>query len=141
MIGKPRSRRWSLGSALPMTPMIDVVFLLLIFFLVTSQQGAPEGKLAAGLELEGPEAAPSELQPQFVDVKLVDGSEVFIVGERRLMSERALRAVLGALPKEPGISIRGDDKVSVDAIARAMQAAADAGFVRRSYIAGGGPRG
>jgi len=51
----PFGGRWK-GDApkLMMTPMIDVVFQLLIFFLVGAKFRVPEGELAAYLPPEGP---------------------------------------------------------------------------------------
>jgi len=45
----------------------------------------------------------------------------------------ALRALLERLPKEPGIVLRANDDVPVDAAAMALQAVRDAGFSRVSY--------
>jgi biopolymer transport protein ExbD len=46
--GRERRQRWT-GLSINLTPMIDVTFLLLIFFLVTSTFEKPEGLFAANL--------------------------------------------------------------------------------------------
>ncbi len=53
-------------AKLNMTPMIDVVFLLLIFFLVGTKFRTPEGELEAYLPEEG---APRQLHQRTVDVE------------------------------------------------------------------------
>jgi len=129
----PKGRPRRLG-ALPMTSMIDVVFLLLIFFLVTSNFAAPENRLDTALRAEGRSNAAEELQPQIVEVRLSASSRpIFQIGENIVGTRRDLTALLRQLPKRGGVIVRGSDTVPVQAIADAMQAAADAGFDRRSY--------
>lgn len=47
-----------------MTPMIDVVFLLLVFFIWTSSFQAPEESLPTTLSLQGSNAQVAEVQPR-----------------------------------------------------------------------------
>ncbi|MEZ6317923.1 MAG: biopolymer transporter ExbD [Phycisphaerales bacterium] len=129
-----RSTRRSPLGALPMTPMIDVVFLLLIYFLVTSDFSLEESRLSAASAVEKRGPAATELTPQIVDVKLVDGRDTFVVGELATHDARELTALLRRLPKTEGVAIRVADNVSVASAAAALQSAADAGFTRRSYV-------
>jgi len=57
--------RTTQSAELQMTPMIDVVFLLLIFFLWTSSFEKPEGELASGLAMTatGSAAPATEVTP------------------------------------------------------------------------------
>lgn len=113
---------------------VDVVFLLLIFFLVTSSFSDREQKLPSAMGSEGPGIA-SELEPQVVTVRRgLDGSAVFAIGEHASSSRSDLRAVLERLPTEGGVAIRATDDAPVWAVAAAMQEAADAGFEKRSYV-------
>ena len=68
-----------------MTPMIDVTFLLLVFFLLTLKFKVLEGKLAAYLPKDaGPNPTTVPLDPIDVHVKVVPGFEgrrVFATGE------------------------------------------------------------
>jgi biopolymer transport protein ExbD len=54
------------SAELQMTPMIDVVFLLLIFFLWTSSFEKPEGEMASGLAIvaTGSAAPAMEVTPE-----------------------------------------------------------------------------
>lgn len=132
----PSGRPKRLG-ALPMTSMIDVVFLLLIFFLVTSNFAAPENRVDTALRAEGRATQAEELQPQIVEVRLSpSGNAVFTLGENTVGSREALAQLLRQLPPEGGVIVRGSDSVPVQAVADAMQAAIDAGFDRRSYSPG-----
>lgn len=127
-------RRTSRIGQLPMTPMIDVVFLLLVFFLVTANFSAPENKLSSALQTERASASASDLQPQIVEVRRESGVPTFVIGELRTTSRDELAALLRQLPKEPGVAVRVADDVPVSMAVAAMQAAADAGFEKRSYV-------
>lgn len=129
-----RTRRRGPLGALPMTPMIDVVFLLLIYFLVTSDFSLQESRLSAASAVEKRGPAAAELAPQIVEVRLVNGRDTYIVGELATPDVRKLTALLRELPKDDGVAIRVADGVAVASAAAALQAAADAGFTRRSYV-------
>lgn len=130
---RPKSSPKRLG-ALPMTSMIDVVFLLLVFFLVTSNFAAPENRVDTALRAEGRSGSVEELQPQIIEVLLNSQKQpVFRIGENTVTAQQSLTALLQRLPSEGGVIVRGSDAVPVQAIADAMQAALDAGFDRRTY--------
>jgi len=124
-------------GALPMTSMIDVVFLLLIFFLVTANFSEREDRLASTIQSEHAGTGVQELQPQIVSVEPAGRHVVFRIGDRAVQTSAALRALLEQLPKEAGMAIRVDDRVPIQAAASAMQAAHDAGFEKRTYVPAG----
>ena len=86
-----------------MTPMIDVIFLLLIFFVSTASFQAPEGILPTNLSLPG---TVSDVDP--IDLELEDLEEIVVkilwragragwqINERDLGSLDEVRAVLQA---------------------------------------------
>lgn len=119
---------------LPMTSMIDVVFLLLIFFLVTANFSEREDRVTSTIQSERAGASASQLQPQIVSVELISGRVGFRIGERVVFTNIALRAILEQLPKDAGIAVKVDDRVPIQAAATALQAAHDAGFTKRSYV-------
>ncbi|MBX3322670.1 MAG: biopolymer transporter ExbD [Phycisphaeraceae bacterium] len=119
---------------LPMTSMIDVVFLLLIFFLVTANFSEREDRVTSTIQSERAGASASQLQPQIVSVELISGRVGFRIGERVVFTNIALRAILEQLPKDAGIAVKVDDHVPIQAAATALQAAHDAGFTKRSYV-------
>ena len=132
----PRGQPKRLG-ALPMTSMIDVVFLLLVFFLVTSNFAAPENRVDTALRSEGRSSEAEQLQPQIIEVRLNDaGTPIFALGENAVGTQAALTELLSRLPKEGGVIVRGSDTVPVHAITNAMHAALAAGFDRRTYAPG-----
>jgi biopolymer transport protein ExbD len=131
---KRSKRRSSRLGALPLTSMIDVVFLLLIFFLVTANFAQEEHKLPATLQTEGGGVRSSDLQPQILQIRMQGGEPIFVMGEVAVRDGQSLEAVLGNLPKEPGVAIKSEPDVPISAIAAALQAARNAGFTKRSYV-------
>ena len=130
-----RRRRSQLG-ALPLTSMIDVVFLLLVFFLVTADFAKKENKLPAALQTEGGGVSTSDLQPQIIKISLMNGEITYTIGQVRCTDRESLESVLTQLPSEPGVAIKSEPDVPIQAIATALQAAKNAGFARRSYVPG-----
>lgn len=132
-----RPRHEDIGDAsgtLPMTSMIDVVFLLLVFFLVTSTFSVSEDRLSAAAKSQRVGTGASDLTPQIVDVVRRNGIELYAIGEITTPDPQELRRALERLPKQPGVAIRVQDDVTVAAAAAALQAARDAGFEKRSYV-------
>lgn len=130
-----RRRRSRLG-ALPLTSMIDVVFLLLVFFLVTADFAKKENKLPSALQTEGGGVQSSDMQPQIIRISVLNGESVFTIGQVRCSDRASLESVLGQLPREPGVAIKAEPDVPIQSIATALQAARNAGFARRSYVPG-----
>jgi len=123
-------------AQLPITPMIDVVFLLLIYFMVTSTITPSESRLESAIQTESKGGSGSDMQPQIVYVELRT-EPVFRVGQRVLRTKAELLAVLEQLPKGGGVFIKVDDLVPVSAAAAAMQASKDAGFTKVTYVPSG----
>ncbi len=116
-----------------LTPLIDVVFLLLIFFMVSSSLTKPNH-----LKIDLPEAE-GELQPvhkQQIDV-VVDSSGGYSVNGTLLVNNqidtlrRALEDVSGGDTAIPFI-ITGDSNSSYQSIISVMSLANDMGFVNFS---------
>ena len=130
-----RRRRSLLRSEL--TPMIDVIFLLLIYFFVTNTAQPPESELAPALQAQrvaGGGAA--DFQPQIVDVQPVGGQPAFRVGARTMRTKDELGAVLESLPQDGGLFVRGHGAVSTEWVTAALQVARDSGFLAVTYVPG-----
>ena len=118
-----------------MTPMIDVIFLLLIYFFLSTVHAPPESRLSPALQAERVRGgAGADFQAQIVDVRPVEGRAAFVVGSRAVFDAPSLRRVLEALPKEGGVFVRGHEGVRTTAAVDALQAARDAGFERVTYV-------
>ena len=131
-----RRRRVQAPLALNLTTMIDVTFLLLIYFMVTTVLAQDEDRLTPTLEQDQEEQASgrSDFQPQIVRVRRAGTEPIYQLGERRFSGSASLAAALAQLPKEDGVFIRVNDGIPVGFAIAAVQAARDAGFEKVTYV-------
>ena len=124
------------GKLIDMTAMVDIVFFLLIFFLVTSMQS-----LEAVINLPTPQAsegAASNLQtvpdyandPNYV-VVTIDADDAVWVEDEEAMSEQDLRAKLRTALREDereGMLVKGAGDATHGKFVMVLDAGADAGI-------------
>lgn len=121
-------------ARLPLIGMIDVFFLLLVYFIVSTTLAQPEDELAAALRQQTENASVSDLQPQSVEVRRADLDVVYVIGGRTVKTQEELTAILRDLPKEAGVFLRVNDDAPVWAAAAALQACHDAGYEKLTYV-------
>ena len=114
--------------------MIDVTFLLLAYFVITSGSGVNESKLSPNLRVQQGSEVQDDLEPQVLEVLRVDGVPVFRLGSVDLATRAELVAALDQLPREKGLFVRVHAGVEVAAAAAAIQCARDAGFEAVTYV-------
>ena len=108
-------------SSLSMTPLIDVVFLLLIFFLVATRFAEEERQLDIVLP-EASTAQPLIVQPKNLFVN-VDENDNFYMSGKQLSApqlELALKQAWANNPVQQEVIIRGDKRSRWEAIAMVM---------------------
>ncbi len=100
----PTSRQRGSRLDLPMTPMIDVVFLLIIFFLCTASFQATEEVLPTSLSLPGSVDAKVKAEPELEDLDEVvvklsweDGRPRWEINNRAYGRLEEVGGVLGAI--------------------------------------------
>lgn len=132
----PRHRSANRRVTLSLSSMIDVVFLLLAYFIVTTVITQREDRLSPNLAIEKDAAGSSEqdLQPQILEVRLVDGRVEYAIGDRRFTERGPLTEALSKLPHAPGLFVRVFDGPTVAAAAAAIQCGRDAGFAEVTYV-------
>lgn len=110
-----RSR--AIGS-LSVTPLIDVVFLLLIFFLVTSRFEQEERQLELNLPNVS-EALPASAQPQELVVNISKQGQYFIDGQFRQLEqvEQVISRAHQNNPLTQTVIIRADKQVEWENVA------------------------
>ena len=79
-------KRSSIASTLSLTPLIDVVFLLLIFFLVTSEFEEEERRLDIVLPT-ATSAVPMTSKPREVVIDIDNEGDLYISGKATDLSE------------------------------------------------------
>jgi len=120
-----------------LTPLIDVVFLLLIFFMVSTTF-----KEDARIKVQLPEAQGEEVladEPQALEIA-IDGTGNFYVNERMLVAldvDTLKRAIAGAAgdDREMPVVIKADARAPYQAVMTAMDAASQLGLLRFSFAA------
>jgi biopolymer transport protein ExbD len=132
-----RSGRHSSRIELNMTSMIDVVFLLLIFFIATAGFKKTERQLDPAIRVQKSSAAqsPAQLEPAIVDVVRGAAGFVYRLGGRELRTADELTNVLKQFEnKLDGAFVRAADDAPFGMAAAAIQAGKNAKFVKVYYV-------
>ncbi|MGL1958807.1 MAG: biopolymer transporter ExbD [Colwellia sp.] len=115
-----------------MTPMLDVVFILLIFFIVTASFVKE-----AGIEVNRPEAATAVKKERAnILVAISDKGDIWI--NKRRVDVRAVQANIERLKAENPqgtVVIQADKKATTDTLIKVMDAARSAGVYDVSIAA------
>lgn len=120
---------------LSMTSMIDVVFLLLVFFMVTASFVKTERELnPAILQQSASARAKQDLEPTIVHVKESGGQFVYQIGENEFTEMGALTNLLRKLYSGASAQVYVHDEVPYDMAATAIQACKTAGYEKVSYV-------
>ncbi len=118
-----------------LTPLIDVVFLLLIFFMVSTTF---ERNAELIVELPEASAEASPVTVETIDV-VIDAKGRFYVNERQLVNtqlETVRRALVKAADGEdPPVTLTADANTPHQAVMTVMDAARQAGLARLSFAA------
>lgn len=108
-------------GALSLTPLIDVVFLLLVFFLVTTRFAQEDRELNVQLP-SASEAQPLIAEPRKLFVNIDKDGEYFVDGQ--LMTVREVEEVLQQAvinnPVNQSVVIRADKRVQFDFVVAIM---------------------
>jgi biopolymer transport protein ExbD len=120
-----------------LTPLIDVVFLLLIFFMVSTTF-----KEDARIQLRLPEAQGEEAPAEEAEslIILVDRAGTFYVNDRQVVDSRLdtlKKAIAGAVgaDRDLPVILKADAATPHQAVMTAMDAASQLGLVRFSFAA------
>lgn len=130
--GVQRDRRIELA----MTSMIDMTFLLLIFFMTTGGFMTIERDLDSAIkDRPSGRAASSDLEPAIVEITRSGDGYVYRVGSRELTTSRELADLLRKFPnKIDGAYVRVSDGAPFEMAAAAIQSCKDARFLSVAYV-------
>ncbi|MDD4267662.1 MAG: biopolymer transporter ExbD [Pirellulales bacterium] len=108
---------------LTLTPLIDVVFLLLIFFLVATKFADEEREMNVLLP-DASEAQPRTSKPRETIVNIDQNGQYFVSGQKLSLAEleRALNAVRVNNPGRASVILRADRRGRVEFLVAAMNA-------------------
>jgi len=114
---------------LNLTPMIDVVFLLLIFFMVTTTFLDPEREIEVELPVAESGSEPEEM-PEEIVLTVVEDGTVFH-GEEAMSDEMLLELLRLTAQHDPEIpvTIRGHRLTHHESVVKVMDACGIAGLI------------
>lgn len=119
-------------AAIDMTPMLDVVFIMLIFFIVTASFVKE-----AGIDVNRPDAATAVKKDRAnILIAISDKGEIWI--NKRRIDERAVQANIERLRAENpqgSVVIQADKKATTDVLIKVMDASRSAGVYDVSIAA------
>lgn len=122
---------------LNLIPLIDIVFMLLIFFIVTTTFNR-DTEISVNLPQANSE--PLDTQDDKVVEVSIDAPGHFYINQQEVVNpeienlKRALQKAAGAL-KDPALIISADAKTPHQAVITAMDAARQLGFVHITFAA------
>ena len=121
---------------LSMTSMIDVVFLLLIFFIVTTTFVRPERQIQSAIKVnERASQDQSNLDPAVIDVTRLGTEVMFQIGAIKTNDLSEIKKTLRDFEnKSEGAFVRVADNVPFEAAAQAIGACNSSGFPSVSYL-------
>ncbi len=132
---RTQKRRGLNRTALNLSSMIDVTFLLLIYFIVTTVFTAPEDSLSPALRVEeGVATQTQDFEPQIVTVAMQESQPAYLIGTRIIRGREQFADIISKLPVEPGIIIRVEDDVPLGFAITALQEARNVGFKKVTYV-------
>lgn len=112
-------------SAIDMTPMLDIVFIMLIFFVVTASFVKE-----TGIEINRPQAS-TATPKETANIKIAIDASDSIWLDKRKVDERSVKAILERMHIENpqgALIIQADKKSTNEKLVRVMDAARQAGI-------------
>lgn len=122
---KPRKQKTESGQAIDLTPMLDVVFIMLIFFIVTASFIKE-----AGIDISRTDAATADKRTVSILVAINENNDIWI--DKKKVDERAVKLhILRLYTENPkgGMVIQADNKANVKTIGLVADAAKEVGVV------------
>lgn len=135
-------KRSNVAGTLSLTPLIDVVFLLLIFFLVTSEFEDEERRLDIVLP-SATSAVPMTSKPREVVVDIDSEGKIYMRGKVTPMKEleELLKAAVANNPTNQSVVIRADQAASFQPVVNVMDVCNRTGVSDYSVTTQDGPSG
>ena len=114
-----------------MTPLIDVMLVLLVIFIIT----APLFTHAIRLDLPKVAAAPARQTPQTISLSIDAAGKIYWNGTVLTLEQMRARFVeAGKAAEQPEIQLRAERSTRYEVIAQVMGAAQQAGLERIGFV-------
>lgn len=113
------------------TPMVDVMLVLLVIFIIT----APLFTHSVRLDLPGAKAAAAPEKPDTISISVDAGGSIFWDSAKVDMAELNTRLVAAAQKQpQPELQLRADKSTRYEVIAQVMAAAQGNGLSRLGFV-------
>ncbi len=128
-------RREPIGEDFQMAPMIDMVFLLLVFFMCVSNLAQAERSFPVELPESFESKVPEDLSDRGIVTVAADGS--IYLGPNMISIEAFEEVIRQGLSQNPDlrVQVRADQGTEFGAIRKVLQACARAGAYQVIYAA------
>ncbi len=135
-------KKSNIAGTLSLTPLIDVVFLLLIFFLVTSEFEDEERRLDIVLP-SATSAVPMTSKPREIVVDIDEAGKIYLRGEVTSLEdfEGVLKKAVVNNPTNQTVVIRADQATSFQPVVNVMDVCNRTGVSDYSVTTKNLPRG
>lgn len=135
-------KRSSVASTLSLTPLIDVVFLLLIFFLVTSEFEDQERRLDIVLP-SATSAVPMTNKPKEIVIDIDSVGTIYLGGQSASIDglQRLLESAVAKNPTNQTVVIRADRSAAFQPVVSVMDVCNRTGISDYSVTTQEGPEG
>jgi biopolymer transport protein ExbD len=123
---KAKSSEEEQGGAIDLTPMLDVVFIMLIFFIVTATFIKE-----TGIDVARPEATTAEDRPRAKILVAVNANNEIWIDKNRVDPRMVRIQIERLLTENPNstLVIQSDDRSNVKMLAEITNAAREAGIL------------
>ena len=118
------------------TPMVDVMLVLLVIFIIT----APLFTHAIKLDLPDAQSAPAPEKPETISLSIDAEGKVFWNNDPVQQQDLAARLALAAQQKpQPEVQLRADKSTRYEIIAQVMSAAQTNGLTKMGFVTDANP--
>jgi biopolymer transport protein ExbD len=119
--------------AVPMSSMIDIVFLLLIYFIVTAREEISEAHLAVNLPSPGA-AKTSDVKPKMLEIQVHAGKFRLQGAEKPLEEIAATLKYLGSLDPDQTVIVQVSLNARATDLVTALDLCRDAGLEKLNVM-------
>lgn len=118
-------------SEINMTPLVDVMLVLLIIFIIT----VPVLTHSVDIELPRASNVPTEVKPTTIQLAVDAAGEVYWNENKVTAAELATRlSVAAATTPQPEVHLRGDRTVAYEHVVKTMAAVQSAGILKLGFV-------
>ncbi len=118
-------------SEINMTPLVDVMLVLLIIFIIT----VPVLTHSVNVDLPRASNQPTDLKPQTVQLAVTANGDVFWNEDKLDAAALTVRLnTAAAMSPQPEIHLRGDKAVPYEHVVKTMAAVQQAGILKLGFV-------